>query len=182
MTVAIRQFKETDLQAVKVDTAGAAMLDSIQADRTALKAGALDCFVLGDVLYQMNAHPLVPVLTQEVFRVSMRAITDFFKRPGTFEFYLAVFRAVWGEDVGVVFTIPFPGKLIIDIDASTIANYDFQVREIIGGSYVFTDLHTTDDDAQITVRDATGVQSQAQVDKMMRELNPQGFVIITNLV
>ncbi len=182
MTVAIKQFKATDTQAVKVDTAISQMTSAIQSDRSALKTNCLDCYVLGDVLYTLNAHPLASVLTQEIFRVSMRAITEFFKKPGTFEFYLSVFRAIWGEDVSVEFTIPFPGKLVINIDAASITNYTLQARIIELGVYNFYDLLTTDTADNIVVRDQTGIKTQAEVDNMMRELNPRGFVIETNLI
>ncbi len=182
MSVAIRQFKATDLTAVKVDTAFTEMTAQIQNDRAALKAGCLECYVLGDVLYTLNAHPLASVLTQNIFRISFVAITQFFTKPGTFEFYLAVFRAIWGSDVGVEFVIPFPGKLIINIDAASITDYFLQARLIESGVYVFYDMVTTDAGDSIIVRDSSGIKTQAEVDKMMRELNPRGFVIETNLV
>src|SRR5690606_40936008 len=102
----MQAFKETDEKEEKVVATAFPVLDLISNDRTDFFDGAYEAFPLGDVLFDLNRDPLAGVVTREIFRSSFFAIHQLFTRPGTFEFYLDVFRAVWGDGVEVEFSIP----------------------------------------------------------------------------
>src|SRR5690606_13222941 len=84
--------------------------------------------------------PLVGVITRETFRSSFFAIHQLFTRPGTFEFYLDVFRAVWGDDVEVEFSIPQSGVLQINIEALDVQLSIAAARRIVNNSYVYDEI------------------------------------------
>lgn len=167
-------FKENDELEARVSAALAAAIEPTNIALDAFYAGAETCFQLGDALYEAGRSPLVDAIEQEAFRQVFFTLFSFFERPGTFEFYLTVFRAIWGDDVDVEFTIPSPGVLQIDIEAATLTNYNFVERHIVDNEYLFDEV-VTDTGDNIVFRLLSGIRTQEQVDVLMRELAPAGI-------
>ncbi len=180
MATTPQQFKATDLTEKKVTDAFLTLLNELDASRDDFFNGAYSAYPLGDVLYVLNRHPLAGVLPQDVFRESFPEINELFTKPGTFEFYLSVFRKIWGESVEVEFTVPAPGKLLIDISALEIGLFDFVARKIVDNAYVLDEVIDHDGD-NIAFQDTIGVKTQSQMNKLIFELSPGGVWIVITL-
>lgn len=179
MSTALQAFKETDETEGKVRDAILPFSELRDSELDEFFVGAFTCFVLGDVLY-LTGHPMSGVIPQDVFRMSFPEIHQLFTRPGTFEFYLDVFRAVWGEDVVVEFTVPDPGKLLINIESLAVVEYIALAREIIDNVYVFHELvdHVGDN---LIFQGSQGLKTQEEAEALVNEFRPAGIWTETTL-
>jgi hypothetical protein len=170
----LEPFKLSDLKEKKVNDAFLALLDVVSTETDAFYAGAYESFPLGDVLYDLDRSPMAGVIDKDTFRKSFFALHNIFTRPGTFEFYMDVFRAVWGQDVDVTFTVPAAGKLEIEIDALSAQLDDFIAREIVDNQYVYDEVIETDSGDNIAFQGNQGLKTQDQAEKLIFELYPAG--------
>lgn len=176
----MQAFKENDAKEAKVTSCFLPWLTLLGNERDLFYAGAYTAYPLGNALYDLDADPLSGVIGRETFVQSFPAIHSLFASPGPFEFYLEVFRAIWGEDVDVEFTIPAPGKLEIAIEALDATDYLGIVREIIEDEYEYFELIDQDGD-NIVFQGSQGIKTQREVDALMKEIAPQGVWIETTL-
>lgn len=175
----MQRFKENDATELKVINTTLPILDVLSTDLNNFYTGAWTCFKLGEVLYDLNRDPMVGVITRDTYRTSFFAIHQLFTKPGTFEFYLEVFRAIWGSDVVVEFVVPDPGKLQINVQALDISLQDFLARKIVSGAYVFEEVVDHDGD-NIAFQETQGIKNQTEMDALINEISPDGiFVTIT---
>lgn len=180
----MQAFKETDEKEEKVVATAFPVLDLISNNRTDFFDGAYEAFPLGDVLFDLDRDPLVGVVTREIFRSSFFAIHQLFTRPGTFEFYLDVFRAVWGDDVEVEFSIPQPGVLQINIQALDVQLNIAMARRIVNNSYVYDEIILQGGDYDgdnLAFQGTQGIKTQNETDTLMFELHPAGVFVQTTL-
>jgi len=176
----LQRFKENDEIETKMIAVAMPTLEGLGADRDDFFAGAFSCFLLGDVLYDLDRDPMSGVITREVYRSSFPAIHQLFIRPGTFEFYLTVFRSIWGEDVDVTFTIPSPGVLEINVESIGIDLFEFAAREIVDNEYVFSPIVDEEGDS-IMFQDTVGIKTESEIDALMEEISPEGIFTTTTL-
>lgn len=173
-------FKDTDEKEKKFALCFSPILEDINRSLDQFHDGAYTCFKLGEVLLALKRSPMVGVVSDETFIQSFAAIHQFFTRPGTFEFYLEVFRKIWGDDVEVEFTIPEPGKLEIAIDALS-ASEDFAMaRYIVDNQYFFDELIDHEGD-NLIFQTTQGIKTQAETDALLRELHPVGVWVEATL-
>lgn len=177
----MQAFRQNDEIEFRVSGIFTDKINEIGADLKSFFDGAYTSYVLGDILFDLDRSPLADSISKDVFRSSYYAIHQLYTRPGTFEFYLDVFRAVFGPDVVVEFTILGPGKLQINIEAISIVENFLQARRIEDGAYVYYDLVTQDGDF-IVAQVAEGTKTQSEVDAIMIELVPIGIWVQTSLV
>lgn len=179
--IVLQRFKENDVTEAKFIAVAMPILELLGEDRNQFFTEAFTCFLLGDVLYELDRDPMAGVITQEIFRESFPAIHQLFSRPGTFEFYLTVFRSIWGSEVEVEFIVPSPGVLQINIEAIDIAGFTLLLREIQDDQYVYSELIDHEGDL-IMVQDKVGTKSQAEIEALMNELSPYGIFVETSLI
>ncbi len=173
-------FKENDLTEAKITACFAPLLDEIDLSRDQFNDGAYECFKLGEVLLALDRSPAVGVVSDDVFIQSFFAIHEFFTRPGTFEFYLDIFKNIWGEDVEIEFTVPAPGKLLINIEALDSVPALAIAREIVADVYVNSDIVDHDGD-NLIFQTTQGIKTQREADALVRELNPAGIWVDVTL-
>lgn len=170
----LQPFKINDAKEKKVTDAFLSLLNLISAETDNFYSGAYESAPLGDVLFELNRSPMAGVIDKDTFRKSFFALHNIFTRPGTFEFYMDVFRAVWGVDVVVDFTIPAAGKLEIEIDALSAQLDDFLARTIVDNEYVYDEVIETDTGDNIAFQGNQGLKTQDQAEKLIFELYPAG--------
>jgi hypothetical protein len=180
MTTTLQPFKQNDLIEQKVKDAFISILTLLGGDRDTFYEGSYTSYALGDLIYDLGASPLVGPITQDIFRTSFFIIHDFFTRPGTFEFYLQVFRAVWGDDVDVEFLVPAPGKLLINIHALSVSVDDLLARRIDNNVYFYDEVLDHEDNI-ISVQGKKGIKTQSEADALIRELHPAGLWVVLTL-
>ncbi len=174
MTNTIQRFKPNDAIETKTLAAITPTLDALVEDHDDLYEGAFTAADLGDVLFNLDRDPMAGVIDATTFRQSFWAIHTLFTRPGTFEFYLTVFRAIWGDDVDVEFTVPGNGKLQIGVSGTLTPELSpLMFREVVGTSYLYHNFVTQDGDT-IQAQGFQGLKSQADADRLIGELAVQG--------
>lgn len=179
MTV-LQAFKENDVLERKVRDAILPFPNLRDSELDLFYEGAFTCFALGDVLYLTLRDPMAGVITQEVYRMAFPAIHQLFTRPGTFEFYLEVFRTVWGEEVDVEFTVPAPGKLFIDIAALNVTPYIALARRIVDDAYIYDEL-LDDEGDNIIFQGSQGIKTEEEAVALVNEFYPAGLWVETTL-
>jgi hypothetical protein len=181
MSITIQPFKGNDVTEQKMRAALVPVAEELVEARDDFYNGAYECYKLGDVLYDTNRHPMVGVISKETFREIFPQINQAFKRPGIFEYYLDLLRAIYGEDVVVNFEIPAPGVLYINIQGLVVTNYNFVAREISGGEYFYSPVVDHDGD-NILFQHTDGLKTQSEIDSIMKEISPQGIYVKANLL
>lgn len=176
----MQAFKETDEKEAKVAATFTPLLDLLSSDRDTMYDEAFSAYPLGDIFVALNNSPLARAIPADAFRKSFFAIFDLFTRPGTFEFYLTVFRAIFGEEVEVTFSVPAPGKLNINIESLNELLETFSARSIVDDAYIYDDVIDHDGDF-IAFQGSQGIKTQAELDALMKELQPAGIFVTATL-
>lgn len=168
------QFYKGDADEIKFYESGKPIMDQLSGERDNFFDDAYACFVLGEILYDSGRTPLANAIPRAIFRESYSTIYDAFIVVGTFEAYLTVFRNIFGDDVVVDFDVPAPGKLTIDITAAGVALFNFTVRTIVDNTYVIDTIVDEVGD-NIVFQAIKGFESQAELEKMLFEMVPDGI-------
>lgn len=172
------QFFKGDAIEKKYYDAGKPIMDGLSLQRDEMFDDAYACQVLGNIIWESKLSPLTNAITQDIFRESFSELVQSFIEVGTFESYLSVFKKIFGEEVGVQFEVPAPGKLNILIEAEGIELFEMMGREIVDDAYDYFEItdHTGD---PILLQTVKGFQSQAELERMLFEMVPAG--IFTNI-
>lgn len=174
---ALQAFNANDELELRVRDCFLEVLNPLGVERDDFYDGAHECFVLGDVLFALKRSPIGEAVGLENFRRTFYTLHDYFQRPGTFEFYLTVFRAIWGEDVGVTFTVPSPGVLEINVEALNLDTFDLVARRIVNNVYLRDEIITQPDGDNLAVRSFLGIRTQEQFENFLTELAPAGIYV-----
>ena len=166
-------FKGDDLEK-KFFNAGQGPFDVDSSAKDDFFDDAYSCQLLGEMIWNTKRSPLANAIPLDVFKTSFKDLYNSFVNVGTFEAYLSVFRKIFGESVDVQFTVPAPGKLNIEINASGTSTFNFVVREIVDNAYVYSNLVTHDGD-QILLESYIGFKTQYELEQMLYEMVPAGI-------
>lgn len=167
------QFFKGDEQEKKTYESALPAFEEIGTQKDLFWDGAFSCFNLGDIIWQSGMSPLANAIPQEFFREAFFALFDSFTFAGTFESYLTVFRAVFGDDVIVVFTVPAPGKLNIDITATGLQISGLLGRVVDTGGYAIDKIIDRDGN-YLVGRSFKGLDSEYELRQMLFEMVPGG--------
>lgn len=177
----LQSFKANDVIEPRVAGCFLPVLEDLEDERDAMYADAYNAAPLGDVLFELGRDPLVGVITAEIYRDSFPAIHELFTRPATFEYYLTVFRAIFGENVNVTFTVPAPGKLLINADALDPETFRLLARKIVNNSYLYNLIVTSDTADHITAIGTQGIKTQNEMNALIFELSVAGIWTVCTL-
>lgn len=169
------QYFKGDATEKKYYESGKVIMDDLSLQKDEFFDDAYACQVLGDIIFESKRSPLATAIPQEIFREALPEIIMAFIDVGTFEAYLDVFRKIFGDDVGITFTVPGPGQLNIEIEAEGIELFDLVVRRIENNFYVIDELITQDGADTIAVQVIKGFQSQYELERMLFEMVPAGI-------
>lgn len=176
----LQRFKENDETEAKVIAVVMPTLETLGEGHDDFWEGANTTYLLGDILYDLDRDPMSGVITRELFRMIFPAIHQIFTRPGTFEFYMTIFRAIWGEDVVITFTVPAPGRLQINAANLPIEPFNLLLREVVDDAYVYSPLVDHNGDF-IMLQDKAGIKNQAEFDALINEISPAGIFTESSL-
>jgi hypothetical protein len=168
------QYFKGDETEQRIEAVASGLLDNLSVQKGLFYDGAYSTAPLGDMIYESGRSPLANAIIQGVFRLAFTEIYEAFEAVGTFEAYLTVFRKVFGESVVVDFTVPAPGKLIIDIEAEGSELADFVARHIEAGEYVFDEV-IDDEGDNIAFQVLQGFETQYELEQMLFEMVPAGI-------
>jgi hypothetical protein len=168
------QFFKGDAQELKFVNSVQPVMANRSTQKTTFFNQAYFCFKLGDVIADENLSPLARAIPREVFRESFPALFDAFVRGGTFEAYVEVFKAIFGQDVLVTFVVPGPGQLEIDITATGNDLFDLLWREIVDEEYILGELKDDEGDI-IQAQVIKNFVTQYELEQTLFELVPAGI-------
>lgn len=174
------QYFKGDALEQKFYEVGREVYENISLELDEFFEGAYECFNLGDMISENEYSPLANAIPQNVFRESFFTLFTSFESAGSFEGYLSVFERVFGESVEVDFTVPAPGKLIIDITADSVELTHFIARYIENNQYVFDEIIDNEGD-NIVFQSFKGLESQYELERMLFEMVPAGIFTDINL-
>ncbi len=156
---------------------GTEIMDQMSMAKDDFFNGCYDTGPLGDLLHDVARSPLANAIRLDVFRNCFNTVYEAFRSAGTFESYLIVFSKIFGEGVEVLFTVPAPGKLNIDITASELELFNFVARHISENAYLFDNVVYEDDDGidNIIFQTIKGFHSEYELQLMLNEMVPAGI-------
>lgn len=175
------EYFKGDTNELSVYGVGKDLMDALSLQKDLFYAGAYEAAPLGEVIYDTGRSPLSNAIVRTIFRLAFEQIFTAFVEAGTFESYLTVFRKIFGEDVAVVFTVPAPGKLEIDITADDPEISNGVARIISGNAYQFDEFITQDGVDEIVFQTIKGFESQYELEQMLFELVPGGVYTVISL-
>src|SRR5688572_876769 len=134
------QFFKGDEKELKYYEAARPLLQNLESERDSFYDNAFTNFALGDVIWDSGRSPLSRSIARDIFRESFPELFELFLEAGSVEGYISIFKKIFGDTVSVLFAIPSPGKLEIDIVASGVVLKDLIARYIVGDDYFFDEL------------------------------------------
>ena len=158
----------------KMYNAGAAIHDAIGLSKDQFFDNAYNCKPLGEFLFDEDRAPLANAIDRDVFIDAYDEIFDSFLVAGSFESYIAIFKRIFGDDVDVQFTVPGPGLLNIDIQATGFETHLFKADSIVDNAYVY-DQMVDDVGDNLVFDNVKGFQTEYEVQQMLYEFVPSGI-------
>lgn len=180
-------FKGDDLEK-KVVNAALPVFEIVSHEKDQFFEGAYDSVPFGELLYDSKRAPLTTSIPFLNFKDCFTTLFNAFPLTGTFEVFLSVFRAIFGDDVEVTFTThdpddmgsPPPGALNIDIVATGLDLSEFIARAIVEGDYVFDEV-IDDEGDNIIFQGVRGFQTQYELEQMLFEMVVAGIFVNVSL-
>lgn len=168
------QYFKGDEKELQVYGVTDALFDSISLSLNAAFEGIYESEPLGGFLYDNELVPLTNAIKRDVFVRAFQQIFESWQFAGTFEAYILVFKKIFGEAVEIVFTVPDPGKLNIDITTTGVELNHFVARSIVNNAYVFEDVIDQDGD-NICFQNVLGLETEDELLKVLFILVPSGI-------
>lgn len=175
----IEKFKESDALEDRVNT-----VFDLSAIDASLSSFFLNCYKstkLGYALYDAQVDAFAISSSRALYALAFNAIHENAEFQGTFSFWTKTFRAIWGENVDIVFDVPSKGVLNVEISGLEIENAYANYREIVDGGYVYDNILTQAGDFLI-FQTSKGIKRQDQVDRIVFEIGCYGIYTEVTLI
>lgn len=175
------QYFKGDANEIKMADVGIDLIDDLSFQKDEFFDDAYACAILGELLFDSQRSPLSNAIKREFFRTSFSEIVDSFITGGTFEAYITVFKKIFGDDVGITFTVAAAGKLNILIEAEGVELVNFVSRTIVDNAYVYDEIIEELTGDNIVFQSIIGFQSQYELEQMLYEMVPAGIYTVITL-
>lgn len=126
------------------------------------------------MLYDSGRMPFSDRVPRDSFVSFFKEALARFPFTGTFESYLFILQAIFGDGSGVLFSVPGPGQLSITVSAAKTLTFDFIATEFVDGSFVQTVLVDALGEV-LTFNGASGIDSAYKLSQLLAELIPSGI-------
>lgn len=126
-------------------------------------------------MYDDGRMPFSQRINRDTFVEFIRQALSNFPFTGTFEVYLTILRAIFGEESEIRFYVDTAGALEIDVEAVADATFTFFGREFIDGAYTFFDMITQDGVDTLVFRGIIGIETEYELNLLFSELMPVGI-------
>lgn len=174
------QFFKGDPIELKMKAVADPVFDQIGRSLDDFFENGFNCAAYLLMLYDEGRVPFSNTVNRETFVDFIRVALKNFPFTGNFESYIFVLKAIFGDETEIIFDVPSPGKLSIDVLASTGAEFEFIAREFIDG--VYQDSNIVDDLGNILIfRGIPGISNAYEIGLLFSELMPNGIVPDINL-
>jgi hypothetical protein len=138
-----------------------------------------DAFLL--MLYDSGRMPFSNRVPREAFVNFIRQAIPDFPATGTFEVYIFMIKALFGDSASILFTVPAAGKLEIEVNApGSSLEFDWFAKDIVGGDTILTQM-VTHDSEEFLFNGISGIETEAQLQILLGELEPIGIYTTLSL-
>lgn len=127
-------------------------------------------------LYDEGRMPFADRVPRDSFVAFINQAIPKFPRTGTFEAYIFIINAIFGDGSGVEFTLP-PGEegtVQILVNASNAISWNWQSRERVGASLESFDM-VTDDGDTLQFHGIAGIDTEDELRQLLLEIIPAGI-------
>lgn len=160
-----------DVQELKFENAGKPAFDQTGVALDEFYAGGYDASPFLLMLYDEKRVPFYDRIERKVF-------VDFYKEAlkrygfsGSFDSYIFVLKAIFGELSDIFFEIPNPGVLNIDISSASTLDFDFIARDVSGNIFDMID----NEGNILTFRGIAGIETAYELELLFSEIMPCGI-------
>lgn len=180
----VQLFKPTDANEVKIDAVAEAVFSPTSLALDDMLAGAYNSSPFLLMLYDEGRMPYSARINREAFVAFIKEALSRFPVIGTFESYIFILKAVFGDLSEILFEVPVAGKLAIEVNAVSGLEFDFLGREYVDGAYEYFDIVTMGDEDTLTFRGLSGIDTEYELALLFSEMMPGGIVpdITLNIV
>lgn len=169
----IPQYFKGDATELKFDAAGKPMFDVANSALDAFKAEGYGASPFLLMLYDEGRAPFSDRVPRDSFVAFITEALVRFPFTGTFESYIFILQAIFGEGSGVLFNVPAAGKLEIAVNAASSIEFDFHGTEYASGSV--EDFAMVDHlGNQLIFGGISGIDSEAELQMLLAEIIPAG--------
>jgi hypothetical protein len=126
------------------------------------------------MLYDQARAPYSDRVPRDSFVSFIKEALIRFPFTGTFETYIFIIRAIFGEDSGILFDVPAPGKMSMLVSANASIGFDFIGRELTDGVYQTFSLVNGDGDT-LLFTGISGIDNEYELNLLLSELIPAGI-------
>lgn len=176
----VQFFKPNDEDERKAFNAVESLSDILSGFKDDFFEGAYGATALGEILFDGAYMPLTNAIRREIFIDAFKELFEAWSFSGTHQTYVEVFKKIFGEDVELDFTVPDPGKLVIDITATGFQLFDFLVKEIVDNEYVDSTIVDHEGDT-IIFSSPKGFETQQETQTMVFTMVPNGIFTTVSL-
>lgn len=168
-----QNFKGDALE-LQIQEAGAEAFDRTELAVDQFLNGAFESGDFLLMLYDSGRMPFSARVPRTSFLAFLKQFLPNAPFTGTFESYLFILKAIFGDRTEVLFDVPAPGKLEMVVNVEASLEFDFEGREFVAGAFqTFTIL--TDDGEQLQFRGLAGIDSEPELQQLLSELIPVGI-------
>jgi hypothetical protein len=162
-----------DSKELKMQAVAGPLLDLTDVALNSFYSDGYDCNEFLLMLYDEQRMPFQKLSRLAYIQFIKEALKRF-PSAGTFEFYLFILRAIFGDLSEINFELTDPGKISIEVNATSRLEYDLIAREFIDGSYVDYELIDYNFDI-LTARGLAGIENEYQLGLLFSEILPCGI-------
>lgn len=168
------QFFKGDELERQIDAAFAKATESQGYSLSNFYNQAYSTIPLGHFLFDNQLVPLSNAIRRDIFADAFSQIFEAWAFAGTFESYLLVFKKIFGDNATVMFEVPGPGQLNIDVESDGTETSPFVARRIVNNQYIYDNVVTHDGD-RIVFRSFKGIESESELEKILFIMAPGGI-------
>lgn len=138
--------------------------------------GAFDAAPFLLMLYDEDRIPFSQRVNRNAFVDFIRQTLKLFPFIGSFDTYLFILSAIFGEQSEIFFEVPAPGKLSISVNATSTLEFEFIGREPngLGGYTLFNVSDSLGND--LIFRGVSGIETEYDLELLFSEIMPVGIV------
>lgn len=163
-----------DILELQVEAAAQPAFDSVRIGLDDFYDGGYQASDFLLMLYDQGRMPFSERVPRDSFVAFIKQALPNAQVTGTFESYLFIIKAIFGELSEVLFDVPGPGKLSMLVNASDVIEFDFEGREFVDGAFETFTIETSDDEG-LQFRAIAGINSAGQLSQLLSELIPAGI-------
>ncbi len=163
-----------DATELKMQLAGSRPFDICGASLDQFYAGGYDAADFLLMLYDAGRMPFADRVARDSFVSFIAQAIPNFPVTGTFEAYIFILKAIFGDETLVEFDVPAAGKLEMIVNAEAALDFDFQGREYTSDGYLTFELVTMDGYA-LAFTGISGIDSEAELTQLLGEIIPAGI-------